>query len=353
MGGGERHVADLTRALIERGHELHLAVRPRSALREALNGLPITWHELGLRNALDLVSVQELRAIIRTREIEVLHAHVARDYVICGLAAMRSPVHFFITRHHFNPIKSNPFYTRAIANVRQLIAVSDTVSRELVKAFPTLADRVTVIPNWVDVRDCGRFSRAEARLKLGLRQPLAIAIIGQITPLKRQDMFLRAAAQLIKERDLTHAEFVIAGELQSHDGEYSGELRLLIRDLEISAQVRFTGYVENLPSLLSAFDIVAAPSDNEAFSLALAEAMASGCAVIASRAGGMAEIVEENVNGLLIAPGDEAALAKGLQRLIADRELRARLGAAAQASVRERFERERVIDRIETLYLEP
>lgn len=353
MGGGERHVADLTRALIERGHELHLAVRPRCALREALRGLPVTWHEMGLRNAMDLLSVQELRAIIRTREIEVLHAHVARDYVICGLTAMRSPVRFFLTRHHFNPIKSNPLYLRAIADVRRLIAVSESVSRELVNAFPTLAERVTVIPNWVDVRDCGRLSRADARQKLGLTQPLAIAIIGQITPLKRQDLFLHAAAQLIKRHGLTQAEFVIAGEVQSHDGEYSGELRLLIRDLRISSQVRFTGQVENLPSVLAAFDIVAAPSDNEAFSLALAEAMAAGCAVIASRAGGMAEIVEENLTGLLIAPGDKTALAAGLHQLIEDRELRGRLGEAAQASVRERFERERVIDRIEMLYLEP
>src|SRR5919201_6780488 len=87
LGGGERHVIDLTRGLIERGHELHLAVRPSSPLRRALSGLPLRWHELGLRNALDLASVRRLAGAIRNEQIEVLHAHVARDYSVCGLAA--------------------------------------------------------------------------------------------------------------------------------------------------------------------------------------------------------------------------------------------------------------------------
>jgi glycosyltransferase involved in cell wall biosynthesis len=350
MGGGERHVADLTRALIERGHELHLAVRRRSPLREALKNLPVTWHELGLQNALDLVSVYELRTIIRAAQIEVLHAHVARDYVVCGLAAKRSPVRLFITRHHFNPIKSNALYTRAIGDVRRMIAVSNSVSGELIQAFPKFSDRVAVIPNWIDLRDCGSVSREVARRALGLRRPLAIAVIGQITPLKQQDLFISAAAKLIKEQAVTNAEFFIAGEVQPQDGEFSGELRLMIRHAEIGDYVRFTGYVENLPSLLAAFDIVVAPSENEAFSLALAEAMAAGCAVIAARAGGMAEMVEDGVSGLLFTPGDEQSLIAGMQRLISSEELRRSLGAVARQSARERFEREQVIDRIEQLY---
>src|SRR5437016_1164464 len=87
LGGGERHVADLTRALIARGHELHLAVRRPSPLRKALADLPVNWHEVELRNAIDWFSARRLAAIIREAHIEVLHAHVARDYTVCGLAA--------------------------------------------------------------------------------------------------------------------------------------------------------------------------------------------------------------------------------------------------------------------------
>ncbi len=351
MGGGERHVADLTRALIERGHELHLAVRPRSPLRQALPGLPVTWHEMGLQNSLDLVSAYQLRAIIRAAQIDVLHAHVGRDYVVCGLAAKRSPVRLFITRHHYNSIRSNALYERAMADVQRMIAVSESVSGELKSAFPRLTDRVAVIPNWINLRDCGSVSREAARRALGLTRPLAVAVIGQITPLKRQDLFLRAAAKLIKDQPMAHVELVIAGEVQPEDGEYSGELRLLIRQHEISDQVRFTGWVENLPPLLTAFDVVVVPSENEAFSLALAEAMAAGCAVMAARVGGMAEMIDDGTTGLLFAPDDEAALVAGLQRLIASEHLRQQMGHAARQSVSDRFEREQVISRIEELYL--
>lgn len=352
MGGGERHVADLTRALVERGHELHLAVRPRSPLRPALKDLPVTWHELGLQNSLDLVSAYQLRAIIRGAQIDVLHAHVGRDYVVCGLAAKRSPVRLFITRHHFSPIRAGAFYGRAIGDVRRMIAVSESVGGELVKAFPALTERVTVIPNWIDLRACGSVSRAAARRALGISRPLAVAVIGQITPLKRQDLFLRAAAKLIREHGVGNAEFVIAGEVQPEDGEYNGELRLMIRNYEIGEQARFTGYIEHLPSLMAAFDVVVAPSENEAFSLALAEAMAAGCAVIAAQVGGMAEMVSDEISGLLFAPDDEQALITALRRLLESEELRHRLGQAAREHVRERFEREQVIDRIERLYLE-
>ncbi|MFM8394284.1 MAG: glycosyltransferase, partial [Acidobacteriota bacterium] len=91
LGGGERHVIDLTRALIERGHRLHLVVRPGSPLQAPLAGWPVTFHELPLRNSLDLASVWRLSQLIRRERIEVLHAHVGRDYLVCGMAARLNP----------------------------------------------------------------------------------------------------------------------------------------------------------------------------------------------------------------------------------------------------------------------
>jgi glycosyltransferase involved in cell wall biosynthesis len=121
--------------------------------------------------------------------------------------------------------------------------------------------------------------------------------------------------------------------------------------LRVSDHLRFTGYVENLPALLAAFDVVAAPSDNEAFSLALVEAMASGCAVVATRVGGMAEIVEDGVTGLLVDRDSAHSLTVALSRLLGDKPLREKIGGVARASVIERFDRRSAIDRIERLYL--
>lgn len=351
IGGGERHVIDLTRAMIERGHQLHLAVRSQSPLMDSLGGLPIVWHQLGLRNALDVISAQRLAAIIRREGIEVMHAHVGRDYTFCGIAArMARPVRFFLTRHHFNPIKSNAAYSWTLREAGALIAVSESVREQLLAAFPEFADKITLIPNWLDGRGERSMGREESRAALGVTRRLAVGIVGQITPLKRQDLFIRAAANLVKERHWTDADFLVIGEPGPSDGEYARKLESMVAELGVSSHVRFTGYVEDLPARLPAIDIVIAPSQNEAFSLALVEAMAAGCAVIASRVGGMADIVEDGVTGIFIEKDDLWALVAGLSRLLSDKDLRERIGRAARESAAGRFDRKRIIDRIELLY---
>ncbi|MEP7339565.1 MAG: glycosyltransferase family 4 protein [Acidobacteriota bacterium] len=357
LGGGERHVIDLTRALIERGHDLHLAVRPNSPLRDELPHASITWHELSLRNALDIISAQRLASIIRQHKIDVMHAHVGRDYTFCGIATRmaqrrENPVRFFITRHHFNPIKSSAIYAWTIGEARALIAVSDSVRETLADAFPNYADRIVVIPNWVDAQGNGLLSRNAAREAFGLHRRWAVAVIGQLTPLKRQEMFISAAAKLVKDRHWTDADFMVIGQPGSKDEDvaYANQLCELVNVLGVEDNIRFTGYVNDLPARLSAFDVVVVPSQNEAFSLALIEAMAAGCAVIASRVGGMSEIIEHEVTGLFLERNDDSTLMAAMSRLLTDNHLRQKMGSLAQASVIERFDRARVIDRIERLY---
>src|SRR5262249_48609249 len=248
LGGGERHVIDLTRAMIDRGHQLHLAVREGSPLMDALAGYPIYWYELGLRNALDVISAQGIANAIRKNRIDILHAHLARDYTFCGVATriaarLGNPVGFFITRHHFNPIKSNPLYAWTIGEARALIAVSDSVRENLVESFPDFADRIVTIPNWIDAGDCGSLSREQARARLGVTKRLAVGVIGQITRLKRQDLFIEAAWRLIKDRYWSDAEFLIVGEAGPNDGAYLSQLRETAGRLHIGDYLRFTGYV--------------------------------------------------------------------------------------------------------------
>lgn len=357
LGGGERHVIDLTRALIERGHDLHLAVRPGSPLRDELPHAAVKWHELSLRNALDVISAQRLASIIRQHGIDVMHAHVGRDYTFCGIAARIAnrggkSLRFFITRHHFNPIKSNPVYAWTLGEARALIAVSDSVREQLVDAFPNYANRVVVVPNWIDAQANSLLSRNAAREAFGLHRRWAVAVVGQLTPLKRQEMFVSAAAKLIKDRHWTDADFLVIGQPGSkeEDVAYANQLCERVNALGLQEQVRFTGFVNDLPAKLPAFDVVVVPSQNEAFSLALIEAMAAGCAVIASRVGGMAEIIEHEVTGLFLDRNDDTSLLAALSRLLTDNHLRQKMGSLAQAGVIERFERERVIDRIERLY---
>ncbi len=351
LGGGEQHVMDLTRGLLERGHELHLAVRPNSPLQTELADFPIHWHEVKLRNALDVFSAQRLSKLIVEQNIEVVHAHVARDYPIVGLATKNLPVRFFLTRHHFNPIKSNKLYEAAIRHATKLIAVSATVQHELAKAFPALAAQIEVIPNWL--RPSTPRSRTEARQHFGIKRRFALAIIGQITPLKRQDLFLEAVRILTENNAHERVEFFIIGTATPEGKDYETSLRDTARALGLADRVHFTGFVPDLPCYLSAFDIVVAPSENEGFSLAAIEAMHAGCAVIAAEVGGMAEIIKHNETGILFEPDNAVMLTMDVRLLLFDNQLRHRLATAGQTSVRARFNRQHILDRIETLYATP
>ncbi len=348
MGGGEHHVIDLTRGLIERGHELHLAVRPHSPLRRELADAPVHWHEVKLRNALDVLSAKRLSKLIVEQHIEVVHAHLARDYPMTGWATKTLPVGFFLTRHHFNPIKSSSLYEAAIRHATNWIAVSDSVRQSLAQAFPTMVERIAVIPNWL--RFTAPLPRAVARKHFGIKRRWAIAVIGQITPLKRQDLFLEAARLLTANNAYERVEFFIIGTTNPEDNGYEQTLRHTARAIGLEDRVHFTGFVPDLPNYLSAFDVVIAPSDNEGFSLAALEAMNAGCAVLASEVGGLAELITHNETGLLFPPGHAQILVMHLQLLLFDSHFRQRLANAAQADVRARFDREHILDRIEAMY---
>ena len=352
LGGGEQHVIDLIRALIERGHELHLAVRRNSSLCQALLEVPVEWHELPLRNALDIFSAKQIAAIIKENKIDVVHAHVARDYPIAGIATKLSPAKLFLTRHHFNPIKSNFLYRWAIGTAINLIAVSASVKAELVKAFPALAKRTVIIPNWVDSDGIATLGKAEAREALGIKRKFAIGMIGEISPVKNQELFVKAAHDLMTVRIFTEIDFFIIGEASSQNQNYQQYINSLLNQFnsDIKGQVKLTGKIADIKTKLAAFDIILIPSINEGFSLVLVEAMAAGVAVIAANVGAMAEIVQNEKTGLLIEPQNSQAIAQAIKRLLENDELRKKLGTAASEQVKAQFDRNQVIDQIEKLY---
>src|SRR5919206_5259074 len=148
-GGGERHFADLVGALTTRGHEVFVALAPSAPLRTELTRTPadkiIT---LPLRNALDLPSARALARFVRAHAIEIIHAHLGRDYPLAALAAARTGARLVITRHV--PFRLSRVHKFVLARVARVIAVSGPVAAGLraQKIFP--ADRITVIPNGID-----------------------------------------------------------------------------------------------------------------------------------------------------------------------------------------------------------
>src|SRR3989442_10389239 len=180
---------------------------------------------------------------------------------------------------------------------------------------------------------------------------LRIGLLATLARWKGQETFLRAISLL--PRELDWRGYVIGGALyQTNGSQYSmAELRALAKELGISDRVGFTDFVDQPAAAMRSLDIVVhASTAPEPFGLVIAEAMACGRAVIASEAGGAAEIIDPELNALLHSPGDTTRLCERITSLGANRELRQRLGLAGRATVQERFNRERLVTDLAPIY---
>ncbi len=349
MGGGEVHVAGLVQALSSRGHAVYLAVRPGSPLRLPLAGVIASWHEMPLRNSLDLPSARAITDLVNENGIEIVHAHMGRDYLVAALACRKTPnARLVLTRHHYLPLKRNRLYRWMLEDVGAVIAVSESVRASVIERLALPPERVRVIPNWIDPERFQPIERDAARAMFQLRAGLVVACIGQITHEKGQEEFIRAAGRIAKIR--SDVEFLIAGQENREGRPFTNHLMSLATSLGLSNRVRFLGQIYHIPELLAAVDIVVVPSWDEGFSLVTIEAMAARRPVLATNVGGISQIIKENATGLLVPPRDAGSLADKLLWLLSDSPLRERLAAQAHRDVYLRYGREHIIDEIETLY---
>ena len=351
MGGGEVHVADLVRGLTARGHAVYLAVRPDSPLRGPLAGVIASWHELPLRNSLDLQSARAIAQLITENGIDIVHAHVGRDYLVAALACKQTNnAKLVLTRHHYLPLKRSALYRWLLGDVAVVIAVSDSVRQSVLERLQLPSEKVRTLPNWIDPERFKPEDRDAARAMFRVRYNIVVACIGQITQAKGQEEFVRAAAALARTR--TDLEFLIVGQESEEGGAFTKRLTDLARSSGLQEKLRFLGRVKHIPQLLAAVDVVVVPSWDEGFSLVTIEAMAARRPVLASRVGGITGIIKDNVTGLLFPPRDVHALTDKLLWLVSDAPLRERLSVQAQRDVYARFGRDHIIDQIESLYME-
>jgi glycosyltransferase involved in cell wall biosynthesis len=201
--------------------------------------------------------------------------------------------------------------------------VSEHVRRRNLERFRVAPTRARTIYMGIDAE---RYRpAAEPRENTG---PLRILAAAMLAPWKAVDVLIRAFAAL---EDIP-AQLLIAG-----DGPDAESLRTLAASLGVGSRVSFAGLRDDIDVLMREADVFVQPSYREALGLSLVEAMASGCAVIGSDVGGIPEVIDNEVTGLVVPAGDVQALAAALRRLASDDELRRRFGERGRARVLERF----------------
>jgi glycosyltransferase involved in cell wall biosynthesis len=354
FGGGERYLVDLANTLAARGHELYAALRPNSPTATHLRLTRDRLKFLPLRNAIDAPSAQALASLVRKEQIEVIHAHMARDYSLAAYAARRNPnTKLIVTRHVLFPL--NRFHRRTLSQAAAVIAVSSAVGRQLESQRLVPVERIAVIPNGIDI---SRFDRGRARLDRHgllacLRLPvesLLVGSIGELRKLKRHDDFIRAAADLVEQ--FPQANFVVAGVDTSPSKEVRSQLERLVTELNLNGRVHLLGWLDNAEELVCALDIFVSASETESFGLAIGEAMAAGTAVVSTATEGASELIEDGINGVLVPIGDVGRMREEISLLLADDNKRRELGVRARERIKKRFSLERMVDEIERVYMQ-
>jgi glycosyltransferase involved in cell wall biosynthesis len=352
FGGGERHLVDLTRELTKRGHEIFLALRPTNEWQNRFTFLPDeNFLHVSIRNSFGIFSAERIAKFVREKDVEIIHAHAARDYLPASLACrMAKKASFVLTRHVLFPMK--PFHRFALQNVSKAIAVSPAVASNLQKIFPR--EKVTCIPNGIDIE-----TRSETSKDLGnefrflhnmpFDAPL-IGIVGELKVLKGQRDFVLAAN--IVAGKFPEARFVVVGKDNSLKKDFRRELKKLVKVFDLEDRFLWLNWVDDTAPLVAALDVFVSASHTESFGLAMLEAMATGAAVVSTETEGARELIENGKTGKLVPVKEPVQLAAAIVELLSDEDLRQTLGKNARTSAKERFSLGKMIDETEKLYRE-
>ena len=348
FGGGERHFVDLCRELVKRGHDVFVALRPSNEWQDKLDFLPPeNFLYVSIRNSFGMFSAKKIGRFIEKEQIEIVHAHVARDYLAASIAVRTvKRARLVLTRHVVFPLK--PFHRFALRNVDAAIGVSPPVGEQLEKIFPP--NKVHVIANGIAITDAetdatGLASEFREFHSIPADAPLVVTL-GELKLLKGQRDFVLAANE-VKKR-FPNCFFVIAGKDNSIDKRFRRELRRLVRVLGHEASFVWLDWLDDVSPLLAAADIFVSPSHSESFGLAILDAMAAGKPIVASATDGAKGLIpDENA---LVPIKDPLALAERICWFLENESARRRLGETLRLSAREKYGLDRMIDATEALY---
>ena len=341
FGGGERHFVDLTNGLLRNGHEVFAATTADSPLLSDLQDIPTSnILRLPFRKPFDLASAWKVRRFARDRDVEIVHAHVARDYPLAALAAGSMRPQLVLTRHVLFPMGKLHRLTRR--RVARVIAVSEAVANSLREQKIFAAGQIAIVRHGIDLE------RFQSVVRTNESKTLRVGMLGELSRVKGQKEFVRAAAIIADHR--ADVDFIIAGRDNSAAGEYRNELLQSIASAGLNDRMRLVESKIDVAEFLSHLDVFVSASSSEAFGLAIVEAMAAGVPVVATASDGAREIITDNQTGRLVPIGDADELAKRIIVLLGDSAERKRLADNARRKAAEDFSSARMIAETENLY---
>jgi sugar transferase (PEP-CTERM/EpsH1 system associated) len=338
VGGLERNVVNQVREGRALGQEVTVVCLERpGALAPKVEAHGGKLRCLDKPPGIRIRKVAEMRRLFRELRPDVVHSHQIGTLIYAGPAAQGAGVPLVVHTEHGREDYGGRRRTRLLGRLagrfaRVFYCLTDDMAAHVTSHGIVPCRKVRVILNGIDTAQFrGPHDRAAVRLSLGIpAAATVVGTVGRLVEVKRQDVLIRAFAAM--EARIPGVRLLLVG-----DGPLRDELRALAAGLGLADRVHFAGYQPDSAPYLHAMDIFALTSRSEGMPQSLLEAAVAGRPVIASRVGGIPEVVSHGRSGLLVEPGDEGALADGLLRLAADRSLADRLAAEARLRVESMF----------------
>jgi glycosyltransferase involved in cell wall biosynthesis len=352
-GGAERHVLDLAASLTVLGNRLavvYFASPGGTETRLRRDG--VTVRTLGLSSGLDPRGPVRLSRVLEDLRPRLIHDHLSTPWTRALLRASCPVIateHGNLSLYRYERRRlRRAIERRGARRTHYTIAPSRHAAEAVARIHGIPKGRIRVIPHGIDPRpyapDAAAPGQVRQELNLG-PEDILVLFAGRLDEAKGiLDLY---QAFRMASGEFMNLRLAIAGE-----GPLCESLRASLREDAMDDRVRLLGFREDLPSLYRAADIFALPSRREAFGMVLLEAMASSLPVVATRAGGIPEIVEDRRTGLLVPPADPPAMAAAMIDLARDRIMRTVLAAAGTASVIENFTLEAMARRTLDVYRE-
>jgi len=351
IGGISTYAVSLARALKANGHEVFVASGGGMLVPELtqsgvshINIDMLTKSELSPKV---FKAIFEITKIAKRLHIDIVHSQTRITQVIGFFVSKSCRVPLVTTCHGF----FNKNIGRALLPAwgDRVIAISDAVKENLINYFGVDKGKVSMIYNGIDIKrflkDFSEDEKDRLKDRFGIKRDYSvIGMIARFTPDKGHDTLLYALFKMLKEKP--NVQLVFAG-----DGDKREEIEKLSQRLGLSDNVVFIKPQLSTVNVLAIMDVfMFTPARREGLGLALLEAMASGKPVVATNVGGIASVVENNVNGFLVEPSKPELLAEPVLRLLKDKALHAKMAQAAREIVIRKFSIDGMTARTEGLY---
>ena len=348
--GGQNQVLLTVNGLRAIGERAALVAHPDGELRRrASEGLELI--PIAPRTEMDLSAAFRLSRVIKRLTPDVIHAHDPHGVAMAGLALSlgassathgRAPALVASRRVDFH-LKGNSFSRWKYRQVDCFIAASDAIRQMLVADGVPAAQTVTVHEG-IDVEHVVAAPPVNVHEAFWLpHQAPVVGNVAALVPHKGQRHLVEAAHLVVRE--IPDARFVILGE-----GELRDHLERQVREHHLEKHVLLPGFRTDVLGCIKGFDLFAMSSVTEGLGTSILDAMACSRAIVATRAGGIPEIVEDGQTGVLVAPRDHTAMAEAIVRLLRDDALRRQMGDAGFARVQARFTVERMVAETAAVY---